>query len=250
MLLEVCAGSLSSALAAQEGGAHRIELCDNLSEGGTTPSAGTVLQAVKLLNIPVFVLIRPRTGDFLYSDKEFDVMKDDIAFCKEHGAKGVVLGLLKTDGNVDLKRTSELMKLARPMEVTFHRAFDMSSNPVQAMEDIINLGIDRILTSGQAVTAPEGAGLISGLIRQATGRIIIMPGGGINEINVTDLIAITGATEIHASLRSMLQSKMQFRNTNATMGKQGKDEYSRMETDPDRVMQMIRILNLSSKYSN
>jgi copper homeostasis protein len=247
MILEVCAGSLSSALAARDGGTHRIELCDNLSEGGTTPSPGIIRQAVNRLKIPVFVLIRPRAGDFLYSDAEFDAMKDDIAFCKEHKAKGVVFGILNRDGSVDMKRNAELVDLARPMQVTFHRAFDMALDPFKALEDIISLGIDRILTSGQAVTAMEGAGLISELIRQAAGRIIIMPGGGIHEDNVTELIRITGATEIHASLRSQVQSKMQLRKNNTSMGKPGHDEYSRMETDPARVKQLIRRLNLSSK---
>lgn len=247
MLLEVCAGSLSSALAAQSGGAHRIELCDNLSEGGTTPSAGIIRQAVKLLHIPVFVLIRPRSGDFLYSGAEFDAMKEDIDFCKKHRVKGVVLGLLKTDGTIDLERTAELTRLARPMQVTFHRAFDMSADLFQAMEDIIHLGIERILTSGQSVTAVMGAGRLAELIRQAAGRIIIMPGGGINEDNITGLIRITGATEIHASLRSQVQSQMQFRNINASMGKPGQDEYTLMETDPVRIKQVIEKLNSSSK---
>lgn len=239
MLLEICAGSLYSALAAQAGGAHRIELCDNLSEGGTTPSPGIITQAVKLLDIPVFVLIRPRAGDFLYSKAEFDAMKEDILFCKEHGAKGVVIGILYDGGNVDMERTAELVGLAAPMQVTFHRAFDMTRDPFQAMEDIISLGIKRILTSGQANTALAGAPLISKLIRQAAGRITIMPGSGINEDNVTGLIKITGAKEIHASLRSKIQSNMQFRNLKTAMGKPGQDEYSRMETDPERVRKFI-----------
>jgi copper homeostasis protein len=242
LLLEVCAGSLTSALAAQTGGAHRVELCDNLSEGGTTPSPGIILQAVKMLKIPVFVLIRPRAGDFLYSEPEFDAMKDDILFCKEHGAKGAVFGILHADGSVDKERNAELVRLARPMQVTFHRAFDMSRNPIRAMEDIISLGIDRILTSGQAANALAGADLTAELIKRAVGRIIIMPGGGINEDNVSGLLQITGATEIHASLRSPIQSKMQLRNANTSMGKPGRDEYNWMETDPKRVRKIIEKL--------
>jgi copper homeostasis protein len=239
-LLEVCAGSLTSALNAQKGGAHRIELCDNLNEGGTTPSPGIIIQAVKFLEIPVFVLIRPRPGDFLYSEQEFDAMKEDVLFCKEHRAKGAVLGILNADGSVDMERTAELVGLAAPMQVTFHRAFDMTRDPFRAMEDIISLGIKRILTSGQAASATDGADLLAKLITRATGRIIIMPGGGINEDNVKDLIRKTGAIEIHASLRSQIQSVMQFLNMNSSMGKPGKDEYSLMETDPEKVRIVVK----------
>jgi copper homeostasis protein len=239
-LLEVCAGSLSSALAARAGGAHRIELCTSLSEGGTTPSAGIIKKAIMLLDIPVFVLIRPRAGDFLYSDAEFDAMKEDILFCKERRAKGIVTGLLKTDGTIDIDRTAELVRLARPMQVTFHRAFDMTRDPLQTMEHIISLGIDRILTSGQANTVLDGADLIAAFISRAAGRIIIMPGGGINEDNVANLIQSTGATEIHASLRSQIQSKMQFRNITTSLGAESSDEYTRMETDPERVRLVLK----------
>jgi copper homeostasis protein len=242
-LLEVCAGSLTSALAAQTGGAHRIELCDNLNEGGTTPSPGIIKQAVKLLEIPVFVLIRPRAGDFLYSYTEFEAMKEDILFCKEHRAKGVVLGILNDDGSVDMERTAELVGLAAPMQVTFHRAFDRTNDPFQAMEDIISLGIQRILTSGQAASAPDGADLISKLIIRAAGRIIIMPGGGVNEGNVLKLRDITKAAEFHASLRSPIKSGMKNHNENVFMGKAGVNEYSWMETDPQRVRNLIERLN-------
>lgn len=239
MVLEICAGSINSAIAAQEGGTDRIELCSNLAEGGITPAPSTIVIARKYLHVPLFVLIRPRPGDFLYNDLEFEQMKEDILFCKEHRAEGVVFGILKPDGNIDVTRNAELIRLAHPMQVTFHRAFDMTRDPFQAMEDIISLGIKRILTSGQAVTALDGAEHISELIRRAAGRIIIMPGGGINEDNVNDLIRITGAKEIHASLRTNIQSKMQFRNTKTSMGKQGMDEYFWMETDPDRVRNFI-----------
>jgi copper homeostasis protein len=246
MLLEICAGSLYSALAAQAGGAHRIELCDNLDEGGTTPSPGTIRQAVNLLNIPVFVLIRPRAGDFLYSKEEFESMRDDIRFCKEHGAEGVVLGILKEDGSVDVERTDELVQLARPMQVTFHRAFDLAADPFRALEDIIGLGIERVLTSGQAATAIEGAALIKELIYRSAGRISIMPGSGINEYNVMEIIKLTGAGEIHASLRGPVKSGMRFQNDALNMGKTGIDEYSRQETDPARVREMINQLGAFS----
>jgi copper homeostasis protein len=234
-LLEVCAGSIISAINAQKGGASRIELCDNLAEGGTTPSPGAIILAKKHLHIPVFVLIRPRSGDFLYSDIEFEQMKEEIFFCKERRAEGVVLGILKADGTVDLDRMAELVEMARPMQVTFHRAFDLTRDPFRAMEDIINLGIERILTSGQAAIAIEGAGLISELINKARNRIIIMPGGGITEHNVAELVKKTGAREVHASLRSPVKSIMEFKSDSASMGKQERDEYEWLETDVSRV---------------
>jgi copper homeostasis protein len=243
-LLEVCAGSLTSALNAQTGGAHRIELCDNLNEGGTTPSPGVMIQAVKLLKIPVFVLIRPRPGDFLYSEEEFEAMKEDILFCKGHGVKGVVVGILRADGSVDMERMMELVTLARPMQVTFHRAFDSASDPFGALEEIINLGIERILTSGQAETAVEGTGLLSELIKKADNRIIIMPGSGITEQNVSDLIKATGAREVHASLRSPVKSRMEFRNRQISNGKEAQNELDLMETDPEKVREVCAKLKL------
>ena len=242
-LLEVCAGSLNSAMNAQVGGAQRVELCDNLSEGGTTPSPGIISQAVKQLNIPVFVLIRPRVGDFLYSEAEYEAMKADILFCKKHGVKGAVLGILNADGTIDKDRTAGLVQLARPMQATFHRAFDMTRNPFAALEDIINLGFDRILTSGQASNDIEGADLIAQLIKKAGNRIIIMPGGGITENNVTDLINSTGAKEVHASLRSPVNSEMQIRNKITTMGTRGQNEDTWMETDTNRVRRFCAVLN-------
>jgi copper homeostasis protein len=241
-LLEVCAGSLQSALNAQAGGAHRIELCDNLNEGGTTPSPGIIRQAVKLLDIPVFVLIRPRPGDFLYSDEEFEAMRQDIMHCKEQGAKGIVVGILCADGTVDVERMTELVRLARPMQVTFHRAFDMVDDPWLALEEIISLSCDRILTSGQASTAIAGAGLISALVSMAAERILIMPGSGITENNALELIRMTGVKEIHASLRSPVPSAMKFRNDRTSMGSPGSDEFSRMETDPSRVRKILSLL--------
>lgn len=241
--LEVCAGSLTSALNAGEAGAHRVELCDNLSEGGTTPSPGVIMQAVTKLQIPVFVLIRPRSGDFIYSDAEFEAMKEDIVFCREQGAKGIVSGVLKTDGSVDKDRMEELVDLARPMKITFHRAIDMVRDPFLALEDIIALGIDRILTSGQANSAIEGTGLISELVKMAGDRIIIMPGSGINEMNIISLYQKTKTFEFHASLRSPVKSKMQFRNEKPTMGSSHESEFQWMETDPERVKHVIALLS-------
>lgn len=240
--LEICAGSLVSAMNAQQGGAHRVELCDNLNEGGTTPSAGTIILAKKMLKIPVFVLIRPRPGDFLYSGAEIEIMKEDILFCKEQGAEGVVFGILNKDGNVDIERVGQLVSLARPMQVTFHRAFDVTADPFQAMEEIIMLGFERILTSGQSASAPEGTGLISDLIKAFENQIVILPGGGINENNVIELLEKTGAGEVHASLRSETGSAMSYRKKAVSMGKHNNDEYFRMETDLIRVQKLIEKL--------
>lgn len=242
--LEICAGSLTSALNAQKGGAHRVELCDNLNEGGTTPSPGMIIQAVKLLDIPVFVLVRPRPGDFLYSDEEFEAMKEDVLFCKGHEAKGVVLGILQADGSVDIERTGELVALARPMKVTFHRAFDRVTDPFMAMEDIISLGIERILTSGQATSALAGAELIEQLINKANNRIIIMPGSGITELNVSELITRTGAREVHASLRSPVESRMQYRNEFVNDGKKAHFETDWEETNTGRVKDVCKKMKL------
>jgi copper homeostasis protein len=243
MLLEICSGSLTSAVNAQKGGAHRIELCDNLSEGGTTPSPGTIRMVKKLLDIPVFVLIRPRPGDFLYTAEEFESMKEDVLFCKGHRVEGVVLGILQADGQVDAERCAALIQLARPMQVTFHRAFDRARDPFDALEDIIHLGCERILTSGQAASAMEGSELIRELVSRAGPRISIMPGSGVSEDNVIKLVKKTGVREVHASLRSPSRSPMQFRNDNVSMGKPGADEYSRLETDSERVKIFLSRLN-------
>lgn len=212
MVLEICANSLPSALAAEAGGADRVELCDNMAEGGTTPSYGTILKARDILNIQVYPIIRPRGGDFLYSDIEFDLMWKDIELCKKTGCDGVVIGLLNADGSIDKKRTKLLVELAWPLGVTFHRAFDRCADPFQAMEDIIDCGCERILTSGQQPTATEGAELIAQLVEKAGGRIAIMPGSGVRENNMAELVRSTRATEYHSTAKSIVKSKMQFKN--------------------------------------
>jgi copper homeostasis protein len=198
ILLEVCVDSVESAMAAQEGGAARVELCDNLLEDGTTPSAGMIEMARQHLRIGLHVMIRPRGGDFCYSDVEFEVMKRDVLIAKRLGADGVVFGLLKSDHTVDLERARYLIQLARPLRVTFHRAFDLVADPLRALEEIINLGIERILTSGRAKTALDGLSLITRLVQAAAGRVIIMPGSGITPQNVRTILAASGAVEIHA----------------------------------------------------
>jgi len=245
ILLEVCANSVTSALAAQDGGATRVELCENLYEGGTTPSYGQILTARNLLHIKIYVLIRPRGGDTLYTDLEFNIMTADVRHCIEAGCDGIVIGMLKPDGTVDKERCSLLVDMAKQhgLGVTFHRAFDLSANLNQSLEDIIEIGCDRILTSGGRTTAMEGAGIIARLINQAAGRISIMPGCGISEANAADLVHFTGATEIHASARRRFDSPMIFRNNHIVMGQNYGDEYNLDMTDAERVRQIIRNAN-------
>ncbi|SKB77214.1 copper homeostasis protein [Parapedobacter luteus] len=210
--LEICANSVASALAAQEGGADRIEFCQNLEMGGTTPSSGQIWLTRAALKIGLHVLIRPRAGDFLYSDLEFQEMKADIMFCKEAKCDGVVIGLLDVEGRVDIARTSELVELAQPMQVTFHRAFDVSRDPLEALEAIIACGCRRLLTSGMENTALAGAGLIEKLVTQAAGRIEIMPGSGINETNIAQIAGLTGAQAFHSSAKVAMVSGMRYTN--------------------------------------
>lgn len=212
MILEICANSITSALAAQTGGADRIELCDNMAEGGTTPSYGTIVKSRDLLDILIYPIIRPRGGDFLYDDHEFEVMCKDIEVCKQTGCEGVVIGLLNRDGRIDKKRTKFLVELAWPLGVTFHRAFDRCLDPLEAMEDIIDCGCERILTSGQKATAAEGAELIGQLVEKAGDRIIIMPGSGVRENNIAALVKKTKANEYHSTAKTIIPSKMEYKN--------------------------------------
>jgi copper homeostasis protein len=240
MIFEVCVDTVAGALAAQAAGAQRIELCDNLVEGGTTPSLGMLQLARRLVTMEINVLIRPRGGDFCYSELEMEVMRLDILAAKSAGANGVVLGLLRPDGCVDEERTAELVALARPMSVSFHRAFDLARDPHEALEAVCQLGIERILTSGQKPSALEGAACIARLVEQAGKRVIILAGGGINETNIVELAAITGVQEVHFAARTALDSPMLFRNTICWMGKPYQpDEYTRKETDPQRIRGII-----------
>ncbi len=209
-ILETIAFTIDSCRMAQSAGAHRIELCDNPGEGGTTPSFGFIRSARRILQIPLYVMIRPRGGDFLYSADEFEIMKADIKWCKQTGCDGIVLGLLHTDGSIDKKRTTQLAELAYPMGVTFHRAFDRCANPFEALEHIIDSGCERILTSGQQPTAMEGATLIADLVKQADERIIIMPGSGVRSDTVMELAQKTGAREFHTSAKAIKKTEMKF----------------------------------------
>ena len=243
--LEVCANSVTSALAAQEGGAVRVELCENLKEGGTTPSHGQILMARSLLHIKLYVLIRPRGGDFLYSDLEYQIMMADIRYCIEAGCDGVVIGMLNPDGSIDTERCLEMARLARQwgLGVTFHRAFDMCANLVKALEEIIEMGCERILTSGGKSTAMEGATVINHLVQKAAGRISIMPGSGVSEANVANLVHFTGVTEVHSSARTSVQSKMQYKNDHILMSNEPGDEYSIDLTSVDRVKKLVALAN-------
>ena len=240
MKIEICIDSAEGAVAAADGGADRVELCDNLLEGGTTPSAGAIKQARALADIELMVIVRPRGGDFLYSNAEFEVMREDVRMARQFGADGVVIGCLLADGRVDSDRTARLIEDARGMSVTFHRAFDLAVDPHKALEDLADLGVDRVLTSGQAASAHEGIDLITSLQKQAAGRVIIMPGGGLTAQNVRSFIEATGATEVHMTARTSVESRMIFRNKRVFMGVAPGDEYQRKATDPDVVRSIVR----------
>ena len=217
-LTEICIDSVDSALTAQAAGADRVELCDNLTEGGTTPSFGMIATVRSNIDISLNVIIRPRGGDFLYNDIEYDVMRRDIDICGESGVNGIVIGILTADGRIDLERTSRLVECARPMSVTFHRAFDLCADPFAGLEAVIAAGADRLLTSGLKNKAADGAGLIAELVNKAGKRIIIMPGSGIKSTNIALLAQITGAHEFHFTGREKVESMMVYRRSGISMG--------------------------------
>ena len=245
VLLEVCANSVTSAIAAQKGGALRVELCENLFEGGTTPSHGDILQARRELHIKLYILIRPRGGDFLYTDVEYDIICADISYCIEAGCDGIVIGILNADGTVDVDRCRKLVQMAEGMGlgVTFNRAIDMCADIDQALEDIIALGCERILSSGGKSTAMEGSHVLAHLIKKAGDRIIIMPGSGINEKNVADLVRFTGAQEIHSSARKSKESKMEYKNDHIIMDNGYGDGFVYDQTDEGLVKHILEMAN-------
>ncbi len=202
ILFEACVESTDLAIAAEKGGADRIELCVDLDIGGVTPPQPMIAETRRHLTIPIHVLIRPHGGDFCYSNEEFDQMKSGVLFAKKAGANGIVVGILNQDKTVDVERTRILTELARPMSVTFHRGFDETPDPHRALQDIIGMGIERLLTSGQKPAAEEGVSLIRALVQRSADRLKVMPGGGVNEINALEIIDETGASELHGSLRS------------------------------------------------
>jgi copper homeostasis protein len=239
MTCEIVVYNIESALKAQEGGADRIELCENPLEGGTTPSLGTVETVRRNVTLDVFVMIRPRGGDFLYSRDEFYAMKRDIYHFQKLGVDGFVFGILNPDGTLDKVRCKELIAIARPLKVTCHRAFDMAHDLLRTLEDCIEVGFDRILTAGGKAHAAEGVEVIAKLVRQAAGRIHMMPGSGVNEKTVSEIVRLTGVNEIHFSASTFRPSGMVHRNEAiAGMGATEGSEYQVRSTDPGRIRQV------------
>ena len=255
--LEVCCGSLLSVQRAAEGGAFRVELCSGLAEGGLTPSLGLINAAMQVDGVRRHVLSRPRPGDFLYTPDEVELMVDDIVSARRAGADGVVVGALTADGNLDTEACQRFVEAAKgdcvdfaegdldeayllpPVALTFHRAFDVCRCPLQVLEELVSLGFDRILTSGQAATAESGTDMLRTLVQAAAGRIVIMPGCGVNEGNAKAILDATGATEIHASLRAPQPSQMRFRHEGVSMGTPGNDEYATLETSVEKVRAVV-----------
>jgi copper homeostasis protein len=240
VIYEICVDSVAGVRAAKEAAADRAELCADLLEGGITPSAGMIREARKVAGIGLNVMIRPRGGDFLYDEDEFAIMEADIDAAKAEGADAVVLGLLLADGTVDSKRTRELVARARPLEVTFHRAFDMTPDPFAALETLIGLGIERVLTSGQEASVLEGLPLIAELIHRAGSRIIVMPGGGITERNAGRIIAAAKPQEIHFAALAPAAGGMAFRREHVFMGGELRPpEYDRLVTSVSAIRSVM-----------
>jgi copper homeostasis protein len=236
MKLEIIGFNVESCIAAQEAGADRIELCDNPTDGGTTPSYGMIQSARKILSIQLYAMIRPRGGDFFFTDHEFEIMKADIRVCRKLGCDGVVIGMLKKNGDIDKEKCGELVDLAYPLEVTFHRAFDRAKDPFRALEDIIDIGCERILTSGQQPKAVDGVLMIKELIARANDRIIIMPGSGIDSGNIILMAEKTGAEEFHSSARLYAESNMEY--INALMD----ESFKNIGVNKNEVIKMVDLL--------
>lgn len=240
---EICANSVESCLAAQEGGAHRVELCAGISEGGTTPSYGEIATARELLSIKLHIIIRPRGGDFLYNEQEMLIMEKDIRMAHQLGVDGVVFGCLTPEAKIDTAQTQRLIEAAKGLSITFHRAFDKCIDPFEALDQLISLGVDRILTSGQQPTALEGADLLKDLVNMAGDRVIILPGSGINENNILQIAMKSGAKEFHFSARENRNSYMLHRSTQVSMNSPGMpDEYTQSVTTTQRVRETINAL--------
>lgn len=240
-IIEICANSVYSCIEAEQGGATRVELCSGIPEGGTTPSYGTIKTVQELTSgIDINVIIRPRGGDFLYTPVEIQTMLQDIELCKQLNIYGVVFGCLTKEGDIDVALLKTLIEAAKPLSVTFHRAFDVCRDPFLALEQIIEAGCDRILTSGQQSDAVKGVPLLAKLVKQAGERIIIMPGCGVREDNIAYIEAETGAKEFHTSARSIVHSKMKYRNENVPMGSSAvSSEFETVETDRVKVAKYV-----------
>jgi copper homeostasis protein len=246
MDLEICVDSVESAIAAELGGAQRVELCSALLEGGLTPSMGLIRVVRSKIRIGVYVMIRPRRGDFLYSEEELAVMREDIALAKQCNVDGVVLGVLTADGDVDVKRTRELVELAQPMEVTFHRAIDMSRDVERALHDVILSGANRVLTSGAEPNALLGRHRIRELVEAANGKIRVMVGGGVRKENVSEIAQASGADEFHAALRVVVPSPIKHQVRTVHVGSSGVDDYARGTVRSEDVRMLRQALNLAS----
>ncbi len=243
---EVCVEGLPGALAAAEGGAHRIELCAGLVEGGTTPSLGALGLALERVDVDIVVLVRPRGGDFLYSRDELDSILMDVGTARGAGAFGVATGVLTPDGSVDVAAMEEIMDAAGTMSVTFHRAFDMVKDPWESLEILKDLGVDRVLTSGQRRSVPEGLDFIREAVNRADGKISIMPGGGLDRGNIQAVVGATGVTEVHFTAFRRWESPMRHRNPGPLMGAaEVPGEYDRISTDPSRVREIVQALGTS-----
>jgi copper homeostasis protein len=245
--LEVCVDSVESALAAQRGGAHRVELCGALADGGITPSAGLIAMVREKINIALHVMVRPRNSDFYYSEDEFKVMQSDVETAKKLGADGVVFGILDANGRVDTRRTKQLLQLASPLNVTFHRAFDMSRDLRQSLDDLRETGVHRVLTSGGKQTALQGAATLKELVDAPGNNLVIMAASGIEEQNVAELLARTGVREVHASLRATVPSLMRYHNARVSMGTTQSKEYERLVVDEEKVRKLL--LAVSNRQS-
>ncbi len=244
--LEICAADIDSVYAAAKGGADRVELCCDLAEGGLTPSAGLLRQALNVPDIKINVLIRPRPGDFVYSEKEIKVMIDDINFARQSGANGIVIGALTPEGDIDIACCERLIAAANPLSVTFHRAFDQCRNPVEALTQIISLGCSRLLTSGQAATAAEGCAMLSTLIKQSDNRITILAGSGVSPQNAEYIIHNSGVTELHASARAQI-STTSPRHSNVSMGANKDADSLLFSTSAPIVAQLSEIIHSFNK---
>ena len=242
-LLEVCAADPASVKAATEGGAARVELCSALGEGGVTPSAGLIRQALEVPGIKVHVLIRPRGGDFIYDEDEIQTMCADIRTAREAGVHGVVIGALTPEGDIDMDACRRMMSEAGDLNVTFHRAFDLCRDPEKAVEEIIALGCNRLLTSGQASSAINGVDMLARIASQAGNRLTILAGAGVNAGNAADIMEKAGVHELHASARHTIGSPMTFRRQGVNMGTPGADEYARSTTSSKAVADIVNAMN-------
>jgi copper homeostasis protein len=251
VLVEAAVESAEGAVAAERAGARRIELCANLSEGGTTPSAGTIAATLARVKVPVVVMIRPRGGDFLYSDVELDVMRRDIASVRSLGAHGIVLGALTRDGAVDVERTRSFVEVASPLPATFHRAFDVAADLDDALERLIECRVMRVLTSGGAPRAADGIDRLAALVRRADGRITVMPGGGITAANVGSILAAIGVREIHVGGMAPVASAMRFRRAGISFARAPlADEYMLSVFDEARLRGVIEAASTSRAGKN